>query len=132
MHQWVIHIVFLIFLSFTWNIPSGSAQDIDAIAESIRAGSSKDLGRYFNRSITMHINNTQGDYSNNQAQLIIRDFFKNSPPQGFKIVKQGKSTDKIWYLIGEYRSEATLYKVLIKGTQEKEVPSIYNIEFKRE
>ena len=132
MHQF-IHIAYFIgLLSLAWHITPGRAQDLEAIATSIREGSSKDLGRFFDQSVSLHLNNTQGDYSNNQAQLIMRDFFKNSPPHEFKIVKQGKSTDKIWYLIGEYRTGATLFKVLIKGTQEKEILSIYSIEFKRE
>lgn len=134
MHQLIF--IFLLFLIGVQLLPSHPTarkfQDVEAIETAIREGSSRDLGRFFSHSISLHLNNIQGDYSKNQAQLILRDFFKNSPPQAFNIVQQGKSTDKIWYTIGEYRSDVEFFKVLIKGTQDKKTLLIYSLEFKRE
>ncbi len=134
MHQFIyLYIAFLIGVQF---LPERKAterlQDVEAIETAVREGSSKDLSRFFSHSISLHLNNIQGDYSKNQAQLILRDFFKNTPPQAFNIVQQGKSTDKIWYAIGEYRNNTDFFKVLIKGTQDKKTLLIYSLEFKRE
>ena len=133
MNEWIAHTVYIFGLIFlSCQVPTTSAQNMDGIVESIQSGSSKDLGKYFNRTIALNMDKAQGDYSNNQAQLIFRDFFRKSPPNEFEIIHQDTTSDKIWYFIGKYWSNAANFKVLVKGTQEKGALSIYSIDFTRE
>lgn len=108
-----------------------TAQTTEKIIESLQTASSKGLGKFFQESITLNMNNTLSDYSSNQAELVIRDFFRKYPVQEFKVLHQDESTDKSWHLIGKYVSGDN-FKVLVKGTKENGKTRISSIEFSKE
>jgi hypothetical protein len=61
-------------------------ESIDPVILAIDSGSSSELARYFENSISLNINGQQGDFSRNQAEQVIRDFFKKNPPLRFQLV----------------------------------------------
>jgi len=105
---------------------------IDEIVPIFKTGSSKDLVRYFDTTVELNMNGSQGDFSKNQAEVVVRDFFKKNPPSNFQIVHQGESGSNIRYYIAYYISTEQNYRVLMKtkGTKEKSV--IYSLEFKKD
>lgn len=111
---------------------SATAQTIDEITETIHSGSSKALGKFLDDNVTLNVNNTLSDYSKNQAEQVLRDFFRKNPPKELKILHQDESADKTWYIIGQYLSKETNFKVLIKGIKQGERLIISNIEFTKE
>lgn len=119
-------------LFFSLRTHEVTAQSQEDIAQSIQSGSSKTLAAYFNSSIVLNINNNTGDFSKNQAELIFRDFFRKFPPQDFEVIRQGESTEPLWYFIGNYRSEEDIFKVLIKGKSDQEALIIYSVDFTKE
>ena len=132
MHKIVTLICFFCGIILIASLTTKStAQTTDKITEAIQSGSSKALGKYFNESITLDINNTLSDYSKNQAELMFRDFFRKHPVQEFKVLHQDETTDKSWYLIGKYISGDN-FRVLIKGTKQQGIARISSMEFNRE
>ena len=111
---------------------SATAQTMDEITETIDSGSSKTLGKFLDDNVTLNVNNTLSDYSKNQAEQVLRDFFRKNPPKELKILHQDESADKTWYIIGQYLSSETNFKVLIKGIKQGERLIISNIEFTKE
>ncbi|AWW30799.1 DUF4783 domain-containing protein [Echinicola strongylocentroti] len=107
-------------------------QDAEEIAISIKAGSSKDLAVYFDRNVELSINGNEGDYSKNQAELVIRDFFKKFPPSDFDIVHKGSSGSQIEYFIGTYDTTGTKFRILIKCKKEGGGSSIYSMDITKE
>jgi len=105
---------------------------IDEIISIFKSGSSKDLVRYFDNSLELNMNGSQGDFSKNQAEIVVRDFFKKNPPTDFQIVHQGESGSSIKYYIAYYISPEQNYRVLIKTKGSKERPVIYSLEFKKD
>jgi len=105
---------------------------IEEIVPVFKSGSSKDLVRYFDTTVELNMNGSQGDFSKNQAEVVVRDFFKKNPPTDFQIVHQGESGSNIRYYIAYYISPEQNYRVLMKtkGTKEKSV--IYSLEFKKD
>ncbi len=64
---------------------------IDDIINAIRAGNSAELSRYFDDNIEMTVSDKSNNYSKAQAQLIIKDFFKNAGVKGFELKHKGDS-----------------------------------------
>jgi len=128
------HTIYLILLSMLCCVGSSWAQDSneDEIALSIKAGSSKELSSFFESNVELNINGNEGDYSKNQAELIIRDFFKKFPPLDFEIVHKGKSGNQINYFIGTYKSSGADFRILIKCKVIQEENRIYSMDFNRE
>jgi len=104
----------------------------DEIVPVFKSGSSKDLVRYFDNTVELNMNGSQGDFSKNQAEVVVRDFFKKNPPIDFQIVHQGESGSNIRYYIAYYISPEQNYRVLIKTKGTKEKSLIYSLEFKKD
>lgn len=106
---------------------------IDRIALSIKNSSSKDLAQFFDSSVDIKLGETRGDYSKNQAEIVMRDFFKKFPAVNFIVLQQGESPDKTRYIIGEYQSKTENFRILVKGKpKEDDQLKIYRLEFTKE
>lgn len=128
--MFVLQILFSLLLNFfPLSERPEKNQSIDPVILAIDAGSSSDLARFFEVSIALNINGQQGDFSKNQAELVIKDFFKKNPPQGFQVVYRSENNPKISSYIGEYQSGSSSYKVFIKINQQESQPRIYSLGF---
>ena len=106
---------------------------IDKITLSIKNSSSKDLAQYFDNSVEIKLGDSRGDYSKNQAEIVMRDFFKKFPAINFIVLQQGESAEKISYLIGKYQSKSDTFRVLVKGKFKVDNQiKIYGLEFTKE
>ena len=102
---------------------------IDTVVSAIENGSSSDLAKYFDSSISLNINGLQGDYSKNQAELVLRDFFKKNPPQGFSLVFRSENNPSLSSYIGDYQTAQGVFKAFIKISQQTSDFKIYSLEF---
>lgn len=106
-----------------------SLDSIDTVISAIDNGSSSDLSKYFDSSISLNVNGLQGDYSKNQAELVLKDFFKKNPSMGFTLVFRSESNPSISSYIGDYQTGQGMFKVFIKVSQQASDFKIYSLEF---
>jgi len=102
---------------------------IDPVVAAIDSGSSSELARYFDSSVSLNINGQQGDYSKNQAELVVKDFFRKNPPMGFSLLFRSESNPKLSSYIGDYQTGQGTFKVFIKVSQEGSDIKVYSLEF---
>lgn len=102
---------------------------IETVISAIDNGSSSELANYFDSSISLNINGLQGDYSKNQAELVLKDFFRKNPPMGFSLVFRSENNPSLSSYIGDYQSAQGLFKVFIKVSQQAADFKIYSLEF---
>lgn len=119
--------LFLIFMPFMDK--EDLNESIDPVILAIDSGSSSELARYFENSISLNINGQQGDFSKNQAEQVIRDFFKKNPPLKFQLVYKSETNPKLSSYIGEYQSGQVSYRVFIKINQLDTDLKIYSLGF---
>jgi hypothetical protein len=122
----------LILFFLFWMSPSaeiGSVSQIDPIISAIQGGSSSELARFFNPTISLNINGQQGEYSRNQAEIVLKDFFKKNPPLDFSLVFKNENQSSVSTYIGEYASGQSTYKVFIKVSQVESSFRIYGLDF---
>lgn len=93
-----------------------------------KTGSSKELAKYFDQAINLNINGNQGDYSKNQAEYILKDFFIKYPPTDFKILHQGGSPGPTMFFVGSYSTDTDQFRILIKGINKTNYMRIYSLE----
>lgn len=127
----MLKINLLLFFLFWFSPPveSGSISQIDPIISAIQGGSSSELARYFNPTISLNINGQQGEYSKNQAEIVLKDFFKKNPPIDFSLVFKNENQSSVSTYIGEYASGQGSYKVFIKVSQVENFFRIYGLDF---
>lgn len=110
-------------------LEANSHNSIDPIVSAIGSGSSSELARFFDSSISMNVNGQQGEYSKSQAEIVLKDFFKKNPSQGFSIVFQNENPGSLSTYIGEYSSHQNKFKVFIKVSQNSNIFRIYSLDF---
>jgi hypothetical protein len=123
----------LILSAFLWLYSPDPVMDtdksIDPIVSAISSGSSSELARFFDSSISMNVNGQQGEYSKNQAEIVLRDFFKKNPSLGFALIFQNENPGSLSTYVGEYSSNPGLFKVFIKVSENGSGFRIYSLDF---
>lgn len=125
--------VCLFFVLFA-GLGAGFAQDdlVNLVGETIKVGNSKELAKYFGPSLEVSIESKLNSYSKQQAEFVLRDFFKQHPPKDFKIIHKGSSRVKeIPYAVGEYVSGDVTYRVYIKFKNHESKLVVSEIQFER-
>ena len=100
------------------------------IQSAIKSGSSRDLARYFNTKVNVIIDGDNGNYSQSQAEMVVRNFFSKNPPADFSFDHQGGSEDGQRYAIGKYSHKGGRYNVVVKVKRYGDAYRIDTIEFK--
>lgn len=131
------HLIKNIILSLSLMIVvSTSYAQEDALFKNVRsalkAGSSKELAKYFHETIELNINGEGANYSSVHAEIYLKDFFKKYEPVDFEYAHQGSSSDGLKYAIGNYSFAGGSFRVLIRTKSFNGVYKIYIIDFHRE
>ncbi len=125
-----LNLLFSLFLLFHSPVKAEMEElTIDSVISAIDNNSSSDLAKHFESSISLNVNGQQGSYSKNQAEIVIRDFFKRNPSQGFTIVYRSETNPSLSSFIGDYLSGEGTFKVFIKVSQQDSDLKIYSLEF---
>ncbi len=128
----VLSLVLTLFLFIQPPVTEKAGEySIDPVISAIQKGSSSDLAEYFDSSISLNLNGQQGDYSKNQAELVVKDFFKKNPSTGFSLVFQSENSPTLSSYIGDYQSGRGSFKVFIKASSQGSSLKIYSLEFVR-
>jgi hypothetical protein len=91
-------LILLVILSFS--LPQAGNDIVDKISLALNSGNVQDLTGHFNNTIDLSLPDSDGTYSNKQAEQLIKAFFKNHPVNSFKLEHQGNSNDGSRYMIG--------------------------------
>ncbi|WP_375585113.1 DUF4783 domain-containing protein [Cyclobacterium xiamenense] len=99
----------------------------------MQQGSSKELSKYLDSRVEISFDNSKHDFSRSQAEIVLRDFFKDQPSQGFDLQQVGQTSETVSYLIGTYRSTGNSFRVLIRRKKnDQQSFLIYSMEFIRQ
>ncbi|MEM8939948.1 MAG: DUF4783 domain-containing protein [Bacteroidota bacterium] len=88
-------------------------ETVKDIGLAMKAGSSKELINFCNKTIEIKIDGERSNYSKNQAEVILRDFFAKYPSKNFTYIHQGSSSEGLKYTIGRYTYEKGVYRVVM-------------------
>lgn len=124
----------LIFLAATGILSAQEGeQAISRIHNAIKAGSADGLAAFFHSTVDLELGDTDGNFSRNQAEMIVRDFFTKNPVKAFTVKHQGSSDDGSKYSIGLYVSKSNEeFRVYILLKQSAEGLRINQLQFEKE
>jgi hypothetical protein len=96
---------------------------INQVKETIKAGSAKELSKYLNQNVDVTLEGNLQSYSKTQAEFVLRDFFKQHPPNEVNIIHQGSSKGGQPFAILQYKSGPEMYRLFMK------IKSVGNSQF---
>lgn len=105
----------VVFCCMVAGVSTADAQNevINNVRDALKAGSSRELSKYINNTVEISIDGEKASYSRNQAEFVLRDFFNNYPPTGFRYVHQGSSKEGLKYTVGTYSYDRGEFRVFM-------------------
>jgi len=103
-----VFILFVLLSSFT----QGDISENCRLA--MMSGNTKELSNYFASTLELRTKKEEGNYSKEQASLVLKSFFKNNPAKSFNYVHKGTSPGGAKYAIATYESSNGTFRVYIK------------------
>ncbi len=105
---------------------------INNVRAALKAGSSKELVKYFNTTVELNFDGEKSNYSRTQAEFVLKDFFKKYPPSDFQYIHQGASKQGLTYVIGKYSFESGSFRVLLYIKKFEDQYMVDLIDFSKE
>ena len=105
---------------------------LNGVKAAVKAGSAKEVARYFNSSVEVGLNGEKASYSQAQAEFVLRDFFSKTQPATFEYLHQGSSNEGQKYAIGKYTSKTGSYRTFVVVKQFGGSYKIDTIDFTKE
>ena len=122
----IITTTIILFTSF-------DSQDVrTTINNAIKNGNAGQLASHFNSTVEMSVLGNEGYFSKSQATSVLSEFFKNNPPQSFDVKQGGSTTENTKFSIGNYKTNAGLFKIyyVVKKENNTELIHKFTIEKK--
>ena len=91
----------------------GEDDTIREIGTALKSGSSKELIKYCNNNVEIKIDGESSNYSQAQAEVVLKDFFTRNPAKNFNYIHQGSSPEGLKYNIGRYAHGKGTYRVVM-------------------
>lgn len=104
----------------------------EPIVTAMRSGDAGGLAKFFSRMVDLGLPEKDHSYSKSQGEIVMKDFFRNSPPDTFELVQKGKTSDSQHFAICTYRSGARKYQVSINLHHNEGEYRITRIKFEKE
>jgi hypothetical protein len=86
------------------------SQDVNSISgevsNAIRRGNAAEIARYFGPNVELTLPGSEGTFSRQQSEIILRNFFSRNTPTAFTADHQGSSRDGSMYVIGSLQTRA--------------------------
>lgn len=106
--------VFIAFLMGPQLVNTQAQGDvINNVRAALKAGSAKELIKYFHENVELNFDGEKSSYSKTQAEFVLRDFFKKYVPEDFQFIHQGAGKQGFKYAIGKYSFNDGSFRVWI-------------------
>jgi pyridoxal/pyridoxine/pyridoxamine kinase len=111
---------------------SASADTFDEVVTAIKSASSAEVSRYFNSNVELTILTSEGVYSKQQAEIIVKNFFSSNPPKSVVIQHKGSSAQGSKYAIANYECAQGKFRVYIFMKESAGKMLIHELRFEKE
>jgi hypothetical protein len=101
----------------------------DTLESYIAQGDAARLSGYFDDSIDIGLPYADKDYSRQQGERVMDDFFTRMPPDSFQIKETGSTGKNNHFMIGEYLTGKKIFTVLIMFHNDDGHSAIHKIKF---
>lgn len=89
------------------------ADVFEDIINQLKNGNATGVAKYFNQSIELTILETEGVYSKQQAEMMLRRFINSNQPKNVALQHKGASSKGAMYAIAIYESSGGRYRTYI-------------------
>ncbi|MEO7523594.1 MAG: DUF4783 domain-containing protein [Ferruginibacter sp.] len=102
--------------------------NIDEIVAALKAGNATQIAKYFDNTVEIALPDKSNSYSKSQGEMILKDFFSNSPVKSFEILHKGENSGS-QYFIGTLVTSNGTYRTTVFMKQKGDKQTVQEIRF---
>lgn len=124
---------FLIILLITSVFSVKAQEPLEDVINGIRSANVPAISKYFDKFITITINNNQSVYSNAQGEMVLKDFFSKNAIKEFTVMQQGATSggNDSKYAIGKLTTATTSYRIYVVLKHKENIYILQEIRFEK-
>lgn len=108
-----LHLKYIFFTLVISLCNSLKADNFDDIVNALKAANAKEVVRFFNTNVDLTINNSEGVYSKQQAEMMIKNFLSQNAPKNVTVQHKGASAQGAKYAIINYETEQGKLRIYV-------------------
>ncbi len=112
----------MVFTSFTISFTP--------IINALKTGNANEVSKYLDNTVEITLIESSKQYSKNQAQLVLRQFFNNNPVKDFKIVHESENAGS-QYCIGNLATTSGVFRTTIYMKQKGDKQLVQEMRFEK-
>ena len=101
---------------------------IDEVVNALKNGDAAQIARYFDNTVEITMPDKSNNYSKNQAEIILRDFFNNNGVKNFDIIHKGENAGS-QYCIGTLVTKNGSFRTTVFMKQKNDKQLLQEIRF---
>jgi len=101
---------------------------IDEVVNALKNGDAAQIARHFDNTIEITMPDKSNNYSKNQAEIVLRDFFATNGVKGFQIIHKGENAGS-QYCIGTLLTKNGTYRTTVFMKQKNDKQMLQEIRF---
>ena len=105
---------------------------LKGVEEALKSASSKELSKFLHARVEIKLDNQRKEYSIDQAEIVLKDFFQSQPVSEADFMHDGNSAGGLIYAIGSYESGNSTFRLMVKAKKYKADYKVYHLEFTKE
>lgn len=112
----------VILSSFTLNL------SIDEVVAGLKNGDAAQIARHFDNTVEITMPDKSNNYSKNQAEIVLKDFFTTNGVKGFEVLHKGENSGS-QYCIGTLVTKNGSYRTTVFMKQKGDKQLLQEIRF---
>ena len=120
--------VLILISAFFFLVSFQPQKNIDNVISSIKSGNSTQLSSYFDNTIEITLPEKSNNYSKNQAEIVMRDFFALHQVRNFDVLHKGENVGS-QYCIGTLTTKNGIFRTTVYLKQKGDRQLLQEIRF---
>ena len=101
---------------------------IDEVVNAMKAGDSAQIARYFDNTVEITMPDKSNNYSKNQAEIVLKDFFSTNGVKSFEVIHKGENSGS-QYCIGTLVTKNGSFRTTVFMKQKSDKQLLQEIRF---
>ncbi len=118
----------ILISAFFFLVSFQTSKNIDEVITSIKSGNSTQLSSYFDNTIEITLPEKSNNYSKNQAEIVMRDFFALHQVRNFEVLHKGENVGS-QYCIGTLTTKNGIFRTTVYLKQKGDRQLLQEIRF---
>lgn len=120
---------FILLSAFAFSLVAFvGVNSLNEVISGIKSGNAAQVAKYFDNTVEISLPGNSNSYSKSQAEVVLRDFFKNNSVKSFTVIHSGENRGSE-FCIGNLVTSSATYRTTIQMKQKGDQQVLQELKF---